>query len=177
MTTFINLDLTTMNLKELQNLAKELRVHSWWTMKKAELLGALTLLQEEQKESSLADDEEYCHYCGTRKKKGFLCPECGRDWETLKNSENSTQSPETKPTEKKVSKKSPKAPKVEKNEENLVTLKELASEFKMKGTKARRLLRNETAARPFGGNRWEWDKDIHKEELEVARSILKAHTK
>ena len=67
--------------------------------------------------------------------------------------------------------------KIEKNEENLVTLKELASEFHMKGTKARRLLRNETAARPFGGNRWEWDKDLHKAELELARSILKAHTK
>lgn len=73
--------------------------------------------------------------------------------------------------------KAPKAPKVEKNEENLVTLKELAAEFHMKGTKARRLLRNETAARPFGGNRWEWDKDLHKAELELARSILKAHTK
>ena len=66
---------------------------------------------------------------------------------------------------------------MEKDEENLVTLKELAAEFHMKGTKARRLLRNETAARPFGGNRWEWDKDLHKAELELARSILKAHTK
>lgn len=73
--------------------------------------------------------------------------------------------------------KETKAPKVEKNEENLVTLKELASEFHMKGAKARRLLRNETAARPFGGNRWEWDKDLHQKELELARSILKAHTK
>lgn len=73
--------------------------------------------------------------------------------------------------------KETKTPKVEKNEENLVTLKELASEFHMKGAKARRLLRNETAARPFGGNRWEWDKDLHQKELELARSILKAHTK
>ena len=73
--------------------------------------------------------------------------------------------------------KETKTPKVEKNEENLITLKELAAEFHMKGTKARRLLRNETAARPFGGNRWEWDKDLHKAELELARSILKAHTK
>lgn len=73
--------------------------------------------------------------------------------------------------------KKTKTPKVEKNEENLVTIKELASEFHMKGTKARRLLRNETAARPFGGNRWEWDKDLHQKELELAKSILKAHTK
>ena len=71
----------------------------------------------------------------------------------------------------------PRAPKVEKDQDNLVTLKELASEFGMKGTKARRLLRNETVARPYGGNRWEWDKNLHKEALEAARSILKAHTK
>ena len=147
MTTFINLDLTTMNLKELQNLAKELKVHSWWTMKKAELLEALTLLQEEQKEEE--------HLTDLDKEEAI----------------------EKAAKELGISKSSKKTPKVEKNEENLVTLKELASEFKMKGTKARRLLRNETAARPFGGNRWEWDKDIHKEELEVARSILKAHTK
>ena len=147
MTTFINLDLTTMNLKELQNLAKELKVHSWWTMKKAELLEALTLLQEEQKEEE--------HLTDLDKEEAI----------------------EKAAKELGISKSSKKTPKVEKNEENLVTLKELASEFKMKGTKARRLLRNETAARPFGGNRWEWDKDIHKEELEIARSILKAHTK
>lgn len=147
MTTFINLDLTTMNLKELQNLAKELKIHSWWTMKKAELLEALTLLQEEQKEEE--------HLTDLDKEEAI----------------------EKAAKELGISKSSKKTPKVEKNEENLVTLKELASEFKMKGTKARRLLRNETAARPFGGNRWEWDKDIHKEELEVARSILKAHTK
>lgn len=70
-----------------------------------------------------------------------------------------------------------KSSKVEKNGENLVTIKELASGFHMKGTKARRLLRNETAARPFGGNRWEWDKDLHQKELELAKSILKSHTK
>lgn len=87
--------------------------------------------------------------------------------ETMESKENQTSK----------TPKAPKAPKVEKNEENLVTIKELAAEFHMKGTKARRLLRNETAARPFGGNRWEWDKDLHKTELELARSILKAHTK
>ena len=152
MTTFINLDLTTMNLKELQNLAKELKVHSWWTMKKAELLETLTLLQEEQKEGEHLTDEDL------EEAVEKAAEELGIENPTIET-------------------KAKKVKKVEKNEENLVTLKELASEFKMKGTKARRLLRNETAARPFGGNRWEWDKDIHREELGVARSILKAHTK
>lgn len=146
MTNLTNIDLSTLNLKDLQTLAKEFKVKSWWTMKKADLiisLGTEKVLQEAQakKESQETEDQ--------------------------------TQEKETKTPKAKTS----KAPKVEKNEENLVTLKELAAEFKMKGTKARRLLRNETAARPFGGNRWEWDKDLHKAELELARSILKAHTK
>lgn len=84
--------------------------------------------------------------------------------------------------QREIKEKSPKAkkarrPKGEKNQDNLITLKELAGEFGMKGTKARRLLRGETAARPYGGNRWEWDKELHKEALEAARSILKAHTR
>ena len=94
--------------------------------------------------------------------------------ESFKGAEGEVQKKEESP---KPQAKKTKTPKVEKNEENLVTLKELASEFHMKGAKARRLLRNETAARPFGGNRWEWDKDLHQKELELARSILKAHTK
>ena len=139
MTNLTNINLETLNLKNLQTLAKEFQVKSWWNMKKADLIISL-------------------EGCRTLQLKAQ---------ETMESKEN--QTPKTT--------KTPKAPKVEKNEENLVTLKELASEFHMKGTKARRLLRNETAARPFGGNRWEWDKDLHKAELELARSILKAHTK
>ena len=146
MTNLTNIDLSTLNLKSLQTLAKEFKVKSWWTMKKADLiisLGTEKVLQEAQAK------------------------------EESQETEDQTQEKETKAPKAKT----PKAPKVEKNGENLVTLKELAAEFKMKGTKARRLLRNETAARPFCGNRWEWDKDLHKAELELARSILKAHTK
>lgn len=146
MTIITNIDLTTLNLKSLQSLAKEFKVKSWWTLKKADLISELSSIQE-----------------------------------TYKKAEESFQGAEEEAQKKEESTKSKakktKTPKVEKNEENLVTLKELAAEFHMKGTKARRLLRNETAARPFGGNRWEWDKDLHKAELELARSILKAHTK
>ena len=146
MTVITNIDLTTLNLKSLQSLAKEFKVKSWWTLKKADLISELSSIQEIYKKA-----EESCQ---------------GAEEEAQKKEESI-----------KSKAKKTKAPKVEKNEENLVTLKELAAEFHMKGTKARRLLRNETAARPFGGNRWEWDKDLHKAELELARSILKAHTK
>lgn len=154
MTNLTTIDLSTLNLKSLQNLAKEFHIKNWWTKKKADLIAELTniKLDLEDKAAVQKATEEY--------------------QEELEK----TESQETQTTEKKTTKKT-KTPKVEKNGENLVTLKELAAEFHMKGTKARRLLRNETAARPFGGNRWEWDKDLHKAELELARSILKAHTK
>lgn len=146
MTVITNIDLTTLNLKSLQSLAKEFKVKSWWTMKKTDLISELSSIQETYKKAE----------------------------ESFKGAEEEVQKKEESP---KPQAKKTKTPKVEKNEENLVTLKELASEFHMKGAKARRLLRNETAARPFGGNRWEWDKDLHKEALEVARAILKAHIK
>lgn len=163
MTNLTNIDLSTLNLKDLQTLAKEFKVKSWWTMKKADLIAELTIRAEEQKAEQEMEDHT------TKEDIEELVEKALKELET----EDQTQEKETKTPKAKT----PKAPKVEKNEENLVTLKELAAEFKMKGTKARRLLRNETAARPFGGNRWEWDKDLHKAELELARSILKAHTK
>lgn len=163
MTNLTNIDLSTLNLKDLQTLAKEFKVKSWWTMKKADLIAELAIRAEEQKAEQEMEDHT------TKEDIEELVEKALKELET----EDQTQEKETKTPKAKTS----KAPKVEKNEENLVTLKELAAEFKMKGTKARRLLRNETAARPFGGNRWEWDKDLHKAELELARSILKAHTK
>lgn len=154
MTNLTNINLETLTAAELKTLAKEFKVKNWWNLKKTDLITELTniKLDLEDKATVQKATEEY--------------------QEELKE----TESQETQTTEKKTPKKT-KTPKVGKNEENLVTLKELAAEFHMKGTKARRLLRNETAARPFGGNRWEWDKDLHQKELELARSILEAHTK
>lgn len=155
MTNLTNIDLSTLNLKSLQTLAKEFKVKSWWTMKKADLITKLTNIQLDLEDQAAVERANL---------------EFQKEQAKTLETENQTQ-------KKGIKAKTPKAPKIEKNEDNLVTLKELAAEFKMKGTKARRLLRNETAARPFGGNRWEWDKDLHKEALEAARAVLKAHTK
>lgn len=146
MTIITNIDLTTLNLKSLQSLAKEFKVKSWWTLKKADLISELSSIQETYKkaEESFQGAEE----------------EAQKKEESLKSKAKKT-----------------KTPKVEKNEENLVTLKELASEFHMKGTKARRLLRDASISRPYGGNRWEWDKNLHVDELNMAREYLGAHTK
>lgn len=155
MTDLTNTNLETLNLKNLQTLAKEFKVKSWWTMKKTDLITELTniKLDLEDKAAVQRANEEY------------------------QKELEKTKSLETKPTEEKASKKSPKASKVEKDEENLITLKELAAEFHMKGTKARRLLRDASISRPYGGNRWEWDKNLHVDELNMAREYLKVHTK
>lgn len=157
MTNLTTIDLSTLNLKDLQALAKEFKVKSWWTMKKADLIIALgeEKLNQENDEAVRRANEEY--------QKELL----EKDQET---EDSFNKDKNHKP-------KKARRPKVEKDQDNLVTIKELAAEFGMKGTKARRLLRNETAARPYGGNRWEWDCELHKEALEAARSILKAHTK
>ena len=160
MTDLINTNLETLNLKNLQTLAKEFKVKSWWTMKKADLLESLTLIQNEEKEETHTTDADVQEMVQRAAK------ELGIQLDPQ----------ETTATEKKATKKT-KANKVEKNEENLVTLKELAAEFHMKGTKARRLLRDASISRPYGGNRWEWDKNLHVDELNMAREYLKAHTK
>ena len=154
MTNLTNINLETPTAAELKTLAKEFKVKNWWNLKKADLITELTniRLDLEDKAAVQKATEEY--------------------QEELKK----TESQETQPPEKETSKKT-KALKVEKDEENLVTLKELAAEFHMKGTKARRLLRDAAISRPYGGNRWEWDKNLHIDELNMAREYLKAHTK
>lgn len=154
MTNLTNINLETLTAAELKTLAKESKVKNWWNLKKADLITELTniKLDLEDKTAVQKATEEY--------------------QEELRE----TESQETQTTEKKTPKKT-KTTKVEKNEENLVTLKELAAEFHMKGTKARRLLRDAAISRPYGGNRWEWDKNLHIDELNMAREYLKAHTK
>lgn len=173
MTNLMNINLETLTAAELKTLAKEFKVKNWWNLKKVDLITELTNIQLTQEDEAAVQkaNEEYQKELKEKAKKttqeeNHLVPMPG------------TQDPNWgKQAAGEIPKKTLKTPKMEKNEENLVTLKELASEFHMKGSKARRLLRNETAARPFGGNRWEWDKDLHQKELELARSILKAHTK
>ena len=154
MTNLTNINLETLTAAELKTLAKEFKVKNWWNLKKADLITELTniKLDLEDKAAVQRATEEY--------------------QEELKK----TESQETQPSEKETPKKT-KTTKVEKNEENLVTLKELAAEFHMQGTKARRLLRDAAISRPYGGNRWEWDKNLHIDELNMAREYLKAHTK
>ena len=161
MTNLMNTNLTELKSTELKALAKEYKVKNWWLLNKADLVSALVevkLALEDKAAVELANkvyQDEKIPMPGTQD------PNWG---------EKAAGRASKKP-------KAPKAPKVEKDQDNLVTIKELAAEFNMKGTKARRLLRNESALRPFGSNRWEWDKVLHTEELNKVRGILKAHSK
>lgn len=189
-TEFALIDLTTLKTEDLKKLAKDHKVKNWWLLKKADLIAALDEIQAEVKEEEHLTSDDIDDLVSQVQK------ELGPDKEVPQGEkpvydENPIYKDEKIPMpgtrdpnwgEKAAGKapkkdKAPKASKVEKDQDNLVTIKELAAEFNMKGTKARRLLRNESALRPFGSNRWEWDKVLHTEELNKVREILKAHSK
>lgn len=159
MTNLTNINLETLTAAELKTLAKEFKVKNWWNLKKADLLTELTNIMNLQDKAAV------------QKANGEYREELKKQAEKVYQEEKIPEKPESTP------RKTTKTSKVEKNEDNLVTLKELAAEFHMKGTKARRLLRDAAISRPYGGNRWEWDKTLHTKELGEAREYLKAHTK
>lgn len=152
-------ELKTLTAADLKTLAKELKVKNWWNLKKADLITELTNIKLDLGDKAAVQkaNEEYQEELKKTKTQ-----------ETKEEVKEGVKETQKTPTKKKV--------KVEKNEENLVTLKELAAEFHMKGTKARRLLRDAAISRPYGGNRWEWDKNLHVDELNMAREYLGAHT-
>lgn len=178
-TEFALIDLTTLKAEDLKKLAKDHKVKNWWLLKKTDLVAALAEIQAEVKEEEHLTSDDIDDLVSQVQK------ELGLDKEVPQEENPLVPMPGTQDPnwgEKAAGKapkkdKTPKAPKVEKDQDNLVTIKELAAEFNMKGTKARRLLRNESALRPFGSNRWEWDKVLHTEELNKVREILKAHSK
>lgn len=175
-TEFALIDLTTLKAEDLKKLAKDHKVKNWWLLKKADLVAALAEIQAEAKEEEHLTPDDIDDLVSQVQKELGLNKEVPQEENPLVPMPG-TQDPNWGEKEAEKKAKAPKASKVEKDQDNLVTIKELAAEFNMKGTKARRLLRNESALRPFGSNRWEWDKVLHTEELNKVREILKAHSK
>lgn len=178
-TEFALIDLTTLKTEDLKKLAKDHKVKNWWLLKKADLVAALAEIQAEVKEEEHLTSDDIDDLVSQVQKELGLNKEVPQEENPLVPMPG-TQDPNWgEKAAGKASKKAktPKAPKVEKDQDNLVTIKELAAEFNMKGTKARRLLRNESALRPFGSNRWEWDRVLHTKELNKVREILRAHSK
>lgn len=179
---FALINLTTLKAEELKKLAKDHKVKNWWLLKKADLVAALAEIQAEVKEEEHLTSDDLDDLVSQVQKELGLDKEVPQEENPLipmpgTQDPNKSEKTAGKASKKAKASKASKAPKVEKDQDNLVTIKELAAEFNMKGTKARRLLRNESALRPFGSNRWEWDKILHTEELNKVREILKAHSK
>lgn len=114
--------------QELKNMAKELGIKNWWTLKKAELIEALEALDK------------------------------------VKEAEAEAKKVEAKPKAEK------KTAKEEKDNDNIITLKELAVTYNIKGSKARRLLREANIERPY--KRWEWDQELHHDILTEVKVLL-----
>lgn len=87
----------------------------------------------------------------------------------VEEAEKATKEVETEPNGEKTPKKDP-AEKVEKKGENIITLKEIAMEYGIKGSKARRLLREADIERPY--KRWEWDQEEHHSIVTEVKAIL-----
>lgn len=121
-------DYTNMTAQELKDQAKVRKIKNWWTLKKAELIEALTALDKVEEVEAEA-------------KKG---------------------------AEKEAPKKTKKAEK--KDPDNIITLKELALTYGIKGSKARRLLREANIERPY--KRWEWDQEEHHDILTEVKALL-----
>ena len=79
--------------------------------------------------------------------------------EAAKKAEAQKEAPKKK--SKKVEKKNP---------DNIITLKELALTYGIKGSKARRLLREANIERPY--KRWEWDQEEHQDILTEVKVLL-----
>lgn len=158
MTNLMNTNLTELKSTKLKALAKEYKVKNWWLLNKADLVSALVEVKLDLENKAAVEL-------------------ANKVYQEEKIPQPTTEDPKSEKKDSAKPSNKAKASKVEKDQDNLVTLKELAYEFNMKGTKARRLLRNESAPRPFGSNRWEWDKVLHTEELRKVREILKAHSK
>lgn len=162
-------NLQNMKVIELKELAKEAKVSNWWTLKKVDLVKALEVNPISLELETIIQEEIEIE-------------------EALTESDIKEISPKLEEVKVPIIKKEPKEElhiidvtgneevkipiiKVEPIEdENLVTLKELIIEAGVKGTKARRLLRNANIERP--SKRWEWDSIEHAHIIEQVKELL-----
>lgn len=90
---------------------------------------------------------------------------------TLDKVEEAEKATKEVETEEPNGDKTPKTTeKVEKKGENIITLKEIAMGYGIKGSKARRLLREADIERPY--KRWEWDQEEHHSIVTEVKAIL-----
>lgn len=69
MTDLTIIDLSTLNLKSLQNLAKEFHIKNWWTKKKADLITDLTTIKLDQEDQAAVKKANEDHQKELKKSK------------------------------------------------------------------------------------------------------------
>ncbi len=69
MTDLTIIDLSTLNLKSLQNLAKEFHIKNWWTKKKADLIAELTTIKLDQEDQAAVKKANEDHQKELKKSK------------------------------------------------------------------------------------------------------------
>jgi hypothetical protein len=136
-------NLNEMKSTELKEMGKTLGVKNWWLLKKTDLIVEIEKLTMTEQP---AEEEIVIHEI---------------DLNELIEDEKKKVKPETKAAE----------PTEEIADEDIVTLKEIIHRMGIKGTKARRLLRNADIVRPY--KRWEWHKEQHKHIIEKVKGLLK----
>lgn len=140
-----------MTSTELKSLAKERGIKSWWTMKKAELITYLEELETNPPKFIVINMAEGTHRDATE--------------EDIKKAQEKKTKKSPKPLTKEVNQSTEKA------ETDIITLKEIAAKLKIRGMKARRILRKAGIAR--FSKRWEWSRVTDKELIEKIWSLLK----
>jgi hypothetical protein len=141
---------------DLKELAKTLKVKNWWTLKKADLITEIEKAESKEEEEiktiekGLKKEDTQWKFPSKRTKKKQLEEILEKDLTTGDKAEGVE---------------------IEEDITDLVTLKELTIELGVKGTKARRILRNNNIERPY--KRWEWSSVKHKAILKKVRDLLK----
>lgn len=74
MTNLTTIDLSTLNLKSLQNLAKEFHIKNWWTKKKADLIAELTTIKLDQEDQAAVKKANEDHQKELKKDKKDKAP-------------------------------------------------------------------------------------------------------
>ena len=145
-------NLNNLKVTELKEMAKELKIKNWWTLKKADLIQAINWEQ------------------------GILTKHTVEGTETIDTTEEVEVIDITDTEETPIPQEEPKAeepqgePQEEADEKDIITLKEIILELGVKGTKARRILRNSDIQRPY--KRWEWSTELHQDIIDEVYELL-----
>jgi endonuclease III-like uncharacterized protein len=163
-------NLNEMKSTELKAMAKELGVKNWWLLKKTDLIIAI-------EDSKLGPVPEIIEpeMVTPEPAKEIVINMVDNTWKD-KATQVSVHLAELKPKgfiehpelKEEIKAAEPIEPIAD---EDIVTLKEIIHKMGIKGTKARRLLRNADIERPY--KRWEWHKEQHKHIIEKVKGLLK----